>query len=784
MVRTLEIRKVAFIGDYVPRKCGIATFTADLRTAVVSQYPSTECIVVPVNDVPQGYEYPPEVRFEFLEQDLDSYRRAADFLNFSNADVVSLQHEYGIFGGPAGRHILGLLRDLRMPVVTTLHTILREPNYEQRCVMEELIKLSARLVVMSERGRSFLTEVYGAPESKIDLIAHGIPNVPFVDPNFYKDQFGVEGKHVLLTFGLLAPNKGIEYVLRALPETIERFPNVVYLVLGATHPNLLREHGESYRLSLERLARDLGIRKHVIFYNRFVELHELTEFLGAADIYITPYLNPMQITSGALAYAFGSGQAVISTPYWHAEELLADNRGVLVPFADSAAIAREVCNLLGDQPRRHAMRKRAYLSGREMIWSHVALLYMESFQRARRSRIDVPVKPLVIPTLEERPWELPRWRLDHLLRITDTTGIFQHACFALPHFEHGYCTDDNARALLVTVLLEELGQGSREVRQAALTYAAFLNAAFDANKRRFRNFMSFDRRWLDEVGSDDCFGRAMWAMGACIGRSNCLNLPAWAIQTFEQALLASTELTSPRAWATTLLGTHEYCRRLSGDRLVNQVRDTLTGRLIELYEHTASDDWQWFEDIVAYDNAKLPHALILSGRWTNNGKAREIGLRTLRWLADVQRAPRGHFRPVGSNGFYHRGQELPEFDQQPLEAHSMVSAAIEAYHATEDPFWLNEARTAFDWFLGRNDLGLEVYDATTGGCRDGLHLDRVNQNQGAESTLSFLLALAELKSLEGTLAAYRRALDADHGKFGGDGAEARALVEGRKSKVK
>jgi glycosyltransferase involved in cell wall biosynthesis len=759
MARTLEIRKIAFIGDYLPRKCGIATFTGDLRGAIADQYPDTECIVVPVNDVTQGYEYPPEVRFEFQEQDLDSYRRAADFLNFSNAEVVSLQHEYGIYGGPAGRYIIGLLRDLRMPVVTTLHTILREPSNEQLSVMEELADISARLVAMSERGKSFLMDIYGVPEQKIDVIAHGIPNIPFVDPNFYKDQFGVEGKQVLLTFGLLAPNKGIEYVLRALPDVIREFPNVVYLVLGATHPNLLRDHGETYRLSLERLARDLGIRKNVIFYNRFVELHELTEFLGAADLYITPYLNPSQITSGTLAYAFGCGHAVISTPYWHAEELLADNRGVLVPFADAGAFAREICGLLRDEPRRLTMRKRAYLLGREMIWDHVALLYMESYQRARRSRIDVPQKPLAIPTLEDRPWELPRWRLDHLLRMTDATGIFQHARFAIPHFADGYCTDDNARALLVAILLEELGQGSPAVQEASTTYAAFLNAAFDWDKRRFRNFLSFDRRWQEEVGSDDSFGRAMWAMGTCIGRSKRINLPAWAMQTFERALPTITELSSPRAWASTLLGTHEYCRRLSGDRLVNQVRDTLTGRLIEAYERTQADDWQWFEDVVSYDNAKLPHALILSGRWTNNSRAMEVGLRTLRWLADVQRSPRNHFRPIGSNGFYHRGQEPAEFDQQPIEAHAMVSAAIEAYHATEDPFWLNEARMAFDWFLGRNDLGMELYDSSTGGCRDGLHLDRVNQNQGAESTLSYLLSLAELKSLEATLAASRLAVD-------------------------
>ena len=779
MARTLEIRKIALIGDYLPRKCGIATFTSDLRNAVASQYPATECIVVPVNDVPQGYDYPPEVRFELAEQDLDSYRRAADFLNFSTTDVVCLQHEYGIFGGPSGRHILALLRDLHMPVVTTLHTILREPNYEQRCLLEEIAELSARLVVMTQRGKSFLTEIYGVSEQKSDLIPHGIPNMPLVDPNFYKDQFGVEGKHVLLTFGLLAPSKGIEYVLRALPEVIAEFPNVVYLVLGATHPHLLREQGESYRFSLERLAGDLEIRKHVIFYNRFVELNELTEFLAAADLYITPYLNPAQITSGTLAYAFGCGQAIISTPYWHAEELLADNRGVLVPFADAAAIAREICNLLHDEPRRHALRKRAYLLGREMIWSHVGLLYMDAFQRARRSRADVPQKRLAIRTLEERPWQLPTWRLDHLLRLTDSTGIFQHACFATANYAEGYCTDDNARALLLTVLLEEMGQGRPEVQRAATTYAAFLQAAFDPEKRRFRNFLRFDRRWLEEVGSDDCFGRAIWALGACLGRSRWRNLQAWAAQIFDRALPAGMELTSPRAWAFTLLGIHEYCRRLSGDRLANQIRDTLTARLIELYDRTAADDWQWFEDVASYDNAKLPHALILSGRWTNNGRAMEIGLCTLRWLVELQRSPRGHFRPVGNDGFCRRPQEPAAFDQQPLEAQAMVSASIEAYHATKDPFWLNQARAAFDWFLGGNDLGIEMYDSATGGCRDGLHQDRPNENQGAESTLSFLLSLAELKSLEASLIAFRWMGDLDRARRQPPDQEAKPALDRR-----
>src|SRR4051794_15438858 len=368
-MRDPEIKTIAFVGDYLPRKCGIATFTHDMYASVAGQFADAECFVVPVNDRPIGYDYPPEVRFEIDEQDLDSYLRAADFLNFANTDVVCLQHEYGIYGGPAGSHILGLLRDLRMPVVTTLHTVLREPDVDQRRVLMQLADLSARVVVMTGRAKAFLREIYGVPEVKIDLIAHGIPDTPFVDPDPYKERFGVEGRSVALTFGLLSPNKGIEHMLRAVPEVLESFPDFVYIVLGATHPGLVRDQGERYRLSLERLARELGIRKHVIFYNRFVELNELTEFIRAADVYVTPYLNPAQITSGTLAYSFGCGKAIVSTPYWHAEELLANGRGVLVPFADPRALAEEICGLLRDEPRRTAMCAQAYRLGREMIWS-------------------------------------------------------------------------------------------------------------------------------------------------------------------------------------------------------------------------------------------------------------------------------------------------------------------------------------------------------------------------------------------------------------------------------
>jgi glycosyltransferase involved in cell wall biosynthesis len=750
-----KIRKIAFVSDHLPRKCGIATFTSDLLAAVAAAHPQSQCFSVSVNDIQDGYEYPEVVHFEIEEQDLSSYLRAADFLNISNVDIVCLQHEFGIFGGKAGGHILALLRELRMPVVTTLHTILREPKADQRRVMHELVSLSTRLVVMTDRGRQMLQEIYQAPPAKIDLIPHGIPDVAFVDPTHFKDQFGVEGRVVLLTFGLLSPNKGIEYVLNALPEILAEFADVVYIVLGATHPNELREHGEAYRLSLEILAKKNKLEKNVIFYNRFVELENLKEFIGAADLYITPYLNEAQITSGTLAYTFGAGKVVISTPYWHAAELLAEDHGVLVPFGDAPAIAREVIGLLRDDTRRHAIRKNAYKLGREMVWSNVARLYMHSFELSRIEGTARSRKSLATKTLDQKPRELPELKLSHLSRMTDSTGIFQHAIFSVPNFSEGYCTDDNARAFILAVLLSELGEEPERVRTLATTYAAFLHHAFDLRVKRFHNHLSFDRRWLDEQGSEDCQGRALWALGVGVGRSPYRSFQIMAGQLFALALPALTEFTSPRAWAFGLIGIHEYLRRLSGDSLVNQTRETLTSRLMELFERTAQPDWRWFQEDLTYDNAKLPHALILSGRATGQQAVLERGLQALRWLAELQISEKGHFRSIGTNGFYRRGGMRANFDQQPIEAQAMVSACLEAYRATSDLWWYEQAQRAFDWFIGWNDLGLELCSPKTGGCRDGLHVDRVNRNQGAESTLAFLLSLAEMRLAQNMLTSFR-----------------------------
>ncbi len=749
-----DIRKIAFLGNYLPRKCGIATFTSDVLSAVAAEHPGNQCFAVPVNDIPGGYEYPGEVRFEIEEQDLLSYQRAADFLNISNADIVCVQHEFGIYGGLAGGHLLALLRELRMPVVTTLHTVLREPNAEQRRVVQELIARSTRLVVMTERGQQMLQEIYQAPAARIDLIPHGIPDMPFVDPNYYKDQFGVEGRLVLLTFGLLSPNKGVEHVLNALPEILAEFPHVVYIVLGATHPNLVREQGESYRLSLERLAKKNKVQKHVIFYNRFVELAELKEFIGAADLYLTPYLNEAQITSITLAYAFGAGKAVISTPYWHAAELLADGRGVLVPFRDASAIAREVIGLLRDEMRRHAMRKHAYKLGREMVWSNTARLYMRSFERARTEGAVWSRKSFAVKTLDQAPRELPELRLDHLERMTDSTGLFQHAIFSVPNFSEGYCTDDNARAFILAVLLDEMEEEPQKVRTLATTYAAFLHHAFDPRTKRFHNHLSFDRRWLDDEGSEDSHGRALWALGLGVGRSPYRSFQVMSGQIFAQALPAVTEFKSPRAWAFTLLGIQEYLQRLNGDRFAHQMRECLITRLMELFSRTAQPDWPWFEDVLSYDNAKLAHALIQSGRATGQAPVFERGLQALRWLVQVQTAESGDFRTIGSNGFYPRRGPRATFDQQPIEAHSMVSACLEAYRATSDARWYEQAQRTFDWFLGWNDLGVELYSSTTGGCRDALHVDRVNQNQGAESTLAFLLSLAEMQLMRNAVTVF------------------------------
>ncbi len=742
-------QRIAFLGSYWPRLCGIATFTHDLCEAVSAAAPEAQCYAGAMNDRVEGYDYPSRVRFEVLQKDLDSYRRAADFLNFNNADMLCVQHEFGIYGGPAGSHLLALLKEVRMPVVTTLHTILQSPSSAQRKVMEELAQRSDRLVVMAQKGADILRDTYGVPDTKVDIIPHGIPDIPFTDSRFSKAQFGVEGRSVLLTFGLLGPGKGIEHVIEALPMIVKEHPNVVYLVLGATHPHLVAREGERYRLGLERLAEERGVREHVIFHNRFVSLEDLAEFISATDIYLTPYLDEAQITSGTLAYVFGAGKAVVSTPYWHAQDLLKDGRGILVPFRNPQAIADGVCKYLDDPVLMEETRQTAYHVGRDMIWPAVAERYLATFQHARADRRTVPRMAFAEWTLASRPYELPPLRLDHIVRMSDGTGIFQHAIFTVPDFHHGYCIDDNARAYLLCNLLEELG-GAPGVDLDALNtnYLAFLAAALNPHTGRFRNFMSHGRQWLEEMGSEDSHGRALWAVGTGAVLSRNEGRRRLSAQLFERGLAATETFSSPRAWAFTLLGIHEYLREFPDSAEAWAARALLTEKLVALWKNCATEDWPWFEPVVTYDNARLCQALILSGHAMPHPEAVEIGMTTLRWLASLQKTQAGHFRPIGSNGFYVKDGARADFDQQPVEAQAMVAACLDTFRITQDLDWRREARRAFEWFLGRNDLGLPVYDSSTGGCCDGLHGDRVNENQGAESSLAFHLSLAAMNFAE------------------------------------
>jgi len=723
------IKSIAFIGNYLPRKCGIATFTSDLLTSVATNFPKNRCFAIPINDVADGYKYPDLVHFEIDEQDILAYHRAADFLNISNVDVVSVQHEFGIFGGPAGSHLLYLLRRLAAPVVTTLHTVLSKPSLEQLRVMQELLTLSTRVVVMTERGKSILREVYRTPTSKIDVIPHGIPDVALEPSQPYKEKFGFAGKNVILTFGLLSPNKGIEHVINALPKIVKEVPNTLYVLLGATHPHEVAAHGEIYRWGLETLAKTNGVDQNILFVDRFVDLEELVQYIAAADIYVTPYLDENQSTSGTLSYAFGAGKPVISTPYWHATELLQNGRGILVPFANPKAIARGALDLLTNEEKRKAMSEAAYATGREMIWSKTAAQYMISFEQAYT---------------KERSTNGSALNLDHLYKMSDSVGIFQHANLSTPNLQEGYCTDDNARALILAVLLSQLEENQERSRALATTYVTFLQNAFMPEASRFHNFLNINREWLDICGSEDSHGRAVWALGTAIGRE-----PRWSSQPiaeelFVKALPTVLNFNAPRAWAFVLIGINEYLNRFEDATAVG-IRKVLVDRLVDLFDKVAVPGWIWFEESLTYDNAKLAHALIVNGRSMDDRVVFEKGIQALRWLVEVQTTQHGQLRPIGNNGFYVHNGSRAIFDQQPIEAQSTVSACLSAYRITGDPWWYEQAECAFSWFLGNNDLDIALYDYQTGGCNDGLHPDRSNKNQGAESTLSFLLSLVEMK---------------------------------------
>ncbi len=739
------LRRIAVIGNSLPRRCGIATFTTDLQCAISNSRPNLQAGIVAMTDHDQTYDYPASVVLQIKDDTIEEYVRAAAFLNAGRFDIVCLQHEFGIFGGEAGAHILELLSRLTMPVVTTLHTVLAKPTAIQRAVIERIVEASSKIIVMANKGRELLRSVYRVPDEKIEIIAHGIPDFPFVEPDAAKVKLGFSGRSVILTFGLLSPSKGIEVMIDAMPSILKRRPDAVYVVLGATHPNLVRDQGEAYRESLMTRVRELGVENNVVFLDQFVDQATLLEFISMCDVYVTPYLNEAQMTSGTLAYSFGLGKPVVSTPYWHARELLADGRGVLVSFGDAAGIGNEIAQLLTDNPRRQAMRKRAYAASRSMTWERTAEGYMACFENARQRHWLKVIARKPDPVAPNGP-AAPAMQTGHFLSMCDDTGLFQHAVHSVPDRSHGYCVDDNARALLLACALNEPGeQPLADVLTAR--FAAFVQHAWNPDTGRFRNFMGFNRTWLEDKGSEDSNGRTLWALGECARRDASPPRRRWAAALFAQALPTAKAFRSPRASAFTLLGLDAYCPVVPDDHHAREIRRTLAERLMSSLASVETPDWQWFEEGLAYDNARLSQALIVTGMAMRTPGYVEAGLRSLRWLMTLQTTSTGYFRPVGTASFGERRKPPLAFDQQPVEATATIAACLSAWRADDDAEWKSIATKVFAWFLGSNDLSVALVDPETGSCRDGLHPDRANENRGGESVVCYLLGLAEIRQL-------------------------------------
>ena len=738
-----SIKSIAVIGNHLPRLCGIATFTTDLCDALAAEIQRPESIItLAMDDVPEGYDYPERVKFEVRDSVQVDYLRAADFLNFNKPDIAILQHEYGIYGGKSGAHVFHLIENLHMPIITTLHTVLADPDADRRTVMIRLGEISECLLVMAQKAKDLLMDVYGMPEERIILVPHGIPDVPFIDSSFYKDKFGVENRKVILTFGLLGPDKGVEHMIDAMPDIVDKNPDAVYIVLGATHPHVIRDSGEAYRHGLQQRADNLGVKKYVLFFNQFLDLSTLTQFLTAADVYVTPYLDKEQIVSGTLSYAMGIGKATVSTPYWYAEEMLSNNRGILVPFNDHHALSESINHLLSSESVRNAMRKQAYQFTRHMVWKEVAQRHLEIGQHVLERRARQPLY-YALDSKPKRLEALPEINLNHLQIMSDDTGVLQHARFSIPSREDGYCLDDNTRALIVASRYYKL-RNDDTILPALKCYLAFVANAYNSKNSRFRNFMSYDRQWMEESGSEDSHGRALWGLGTAIQTAPDLAVRNLSCHLFVSAIGAVSDFKSIRAWAFSLIGIHNYLNIYGGDADVRKIRLALAGNLYRRFNENSDQDWLWPEDSLTYANGFLPSALILTGNDLKDGVMLQTGLDSLSWLLKQETHEAGHISVIGNKGWMPRNGERARFDQQPEEVMALVEACAEAFRVTSDNDWLMESRRCFDWFMGKNDLNIPVFDFKTGGCYDSLHPNGVNENMGAESTLAWLIALLNM----------------------------------------
>lgn len=738
-----NIGKIAVIGNYLPRQCGIATFTTDLSQSLARELPIEENLInIAMDDIPEGYNYPPQVKFRVRQNIESDYFWAADYLNANQYEAAIVQHEYGIFGGEDGAHILHMIKFLKMPVITNLHTVLENPTAGQRKVMEGLAKYSDKLLVMSKKAFDILVRVYGIDRDMISFIPHGVPDATFQEPGVYNSLFGLENKDIILTFGLLGPDKGIESMIKAMPAIVKEHPNAMYLILGQTHPHIIKNTGDSYRNELQQLVQKLGMENHVVFHNQFVKLEMLIKYLQTSKIYAIPYLKKEQITSGTLSYALSVGTPIVSTAFWHAEELLADGRGRLVSFNNPAEMAKEINNLLSNDYERNVMRFKGYQYGRSMLWSEVARMHLELISDIKERK---PLDGLQEPIIKYNKGlnDLPEVNLAHLKNMTDDTGLFQHAKYNTPNYSHGYCVDDNARGLIAMIKYYAL-EKDEQVLPLVNKYLAFLLYAFNQENGRFRNFMSYDRRWMEIAGSEDSHARALWGLGITVKDAPDSAIRNMAISLFLEALSAVEYFSSPRAWGYTVLGLQAYLSIYGGDVFARKIRDELAYKIYELFKSNATDKWPWCENTATYANAVLPHALIIAGKWIPDKEIYDMGIKALDWLLKVQTASEGHLSIIGNNGWLDINGNRAMFDQQPIEAKSLIDACLSVYIETKDKKWFEECERCLSWFLGQNDLKLPICDYKTGGCCDGLENQSVNDNQGAESTLAWIISLINM----------------------------------------
>ncbi|REA62868.1 glycosyl transferase [Dyadobacter luteus] len=736
--------KISFIGTYPPRECGIGTFTKNLFDSVTrsaSSKNNNQGFVIAIDDHDQQYDYPPEVKLSIRQEQQTDYLEAANLINLSGADVCVLQHEFGIYGGQNGIYILPLLHKLKIPLIVTLHTVLKNPSYNQKAVLTEICKIASSVVVMSQTAVDMLVDEYQVPKVKIAKIAHGVPDLQF-DQIQVKKEFKLTKRKVLLTFGFIGRNKGIETVLKALPNVVAQHPDVVYIVLGKTHPNVIRHSGEEYRVFLTGLVKKLGIEKHVVFLNEFIGQSELFQYLSAADIYITPYTSEAQITSGTLSYAIGAGAAVISTPYWHAAELLSENRGRLFPFQDSAALGEILLELLDHPGQMNELRKNAYDYGRKITWPRIGTEYVELAEAVVEAQPD----PTDVQEPIFDPLTLPPFLLDHIQRLTDDTGIIQHAKYGIPNLKEGYCLDDNARALLMVLMTYKRTKHPLALKLSP-TYLSYINYMQNADGA-FRNFLSFNRNFLDEVGSEDSFGRAIWSLGYLLGNAPNDAYYQTGREIFFDAVPNFTKLKSIRSIANTMVGICHYLKSNPNDEAITQILRQLSERLMTDYEINCQDNWRWFEQLLAYDNAFLPLALLHAAEFLDDERIYEIGMESMNFLTDITFA-NGYLSIIGNENWYKLDNEQSKFGQQPLDALAMVLMFHQAFRLTKNTDYITKLYTSFMWFLGENDLRISLYDFETKGCCDGLESYGVNRNQGAESTLAYLIShLSVLEAFE------------------------------------